>query len=199
MASISGTHSTYSAVKIRRYPLANLHSRREPSFVTIPPVGRQVWPAHSVARDIPAGLCSVSNSSVSKTNAVEKDPLSLWHRYVDWLYQHKELGVYLDVSRIGFTNEFFERMEPMMQSAFMAMQELEKGAIANPDEGRMVGHYWLRNAALAPNSFLRSQIEKTLNAICDFAEKIINAKVRMHIQFLNSFLWECLKGYSWKI
>ena len=37
-----------------------------------------------------------------------------------------------------------------MQNAFLAMTELERGAIANPDEKRMVGHYWLRNSALAP-------------------------------------------------
>lgn len=110
--------------------------------------------------------------------AIEKDPINLWHRYVDWLYQHKELGLYLDVSRIGFTDEFFERMEPRLQKAFRAMQDLEKGAIANPDEGRMVGHYWLRNPNLAPNSFLRLQIEKTLDAICKFADEIISAKIK---------------------
>ena len=30
------------------------------------------------------------------------------------------------------------------------MDALEKGAIANPDENRMVGHYWLRDPELAP-------------------------------------------------
>ncbi|KAL0925458.1 hypothetical protein M5K25_003790 [Dendrobium thyrsiflorum] len=178
MASISGMYSPSSAVKIGRSPITILLSRRDPFFVPIAPAGRSVRLAQSVARDIPSGLSPVSNSPASKTTAVEKDRVSLWHRYVDWLYQHKELGLYLDVSRIGFTNEFLERMEPRMQSAFVAMQELEKGAIANPDEGRMVGHYWLRNVALAPNSFLRSQIEKTLNAICEFADKIISAQIK---------------------
>ena len=31
-----------------------------------------------------------------------------------------------------------------MQRAFQTMDELVNGAIANPDEQRMVGHYWLR-------------------------------------------------------
>ncbi|XP_020597244.1 glucose-6-phosphate isomerase 1, chloroplastic isoform X2 [Phalaenopsis equestris] len=178
MASICGIHSHYSAVKIRRLPLANLFSRRDPSFLPIASAGRPIQSAQAVARDIPAALSSVSNCPEWKTATIEKDPVSLWHRYVDWLYEHKELGIYLDVSRIGFTNEFFETMEPRMQRAFMAMQDLEKGAIANPDEGRMVGHYWLRNVALAPNSSLRSQIEQTLNAICEFADKIISTKIR---------------------
>ncbi|GLT90198.1 hypothetical protein SLE2022_081440 [Rubroshorea leprosula] len=73
----------------------------------------------------------------------------LWKWYFGWLYQHKELKLYLDVSRIGFTDEFVVKMEPRFQVAFKAMEELEKGTIANPDEGRMVGHYWLRNSKLA--------------------------------------------------
>lgn len=74
-------------------------------------------------------------------------------------------------------------MEPKLQKAFRAMQDLEKGAIANPDEGRMVGHYWLRNPKLAPNSFLRLQIENTLDAICKFADDVISAKVTFLFRF----------------
>lgn len=96
---------------------------------------------------------------------------------MDWLYQHKDLGLYLDVSRVGFTDQFFDEMEPRLQSAFKAMEELDKGSIANPDEGRMVGHYWLRNPKLAPNSFLRLQIENTLEAVCKFAEEVVGGKV----------------------
>lgn len=108
---------------------------------------------------------------------LEKDPEVLWHRYVDWLYQHKDLGLYIDVSRIGFTDEFYAEMEPRFQKAFKTMEELEKGAIANPDEGRMVGHYWLRDPPRAPNSFLRLQIENTLEAICKFADEVISGKI----------------------
>lgn len=96
---------------------------------------------------------------------------------MDWLYQHKELRLFVDVSRIGFTDEFVREMEPRLQKAFADMEELEKGAIANPDEGRMVGHYWLRDSKRAPKPFLSSQIEKTLDALCDFAQDIISGKV----------------------
>ena len=37
------------------------------------------------------------------------------------------------------------------------MDALEKGAIANPDEKRMVGHYWLRAPELAPTPELRQR------------------------------------------
>ncbi|BAF23967.1 glucose-6-phosphate isomerase 1, chloroplastic [Oryza sativa Japonica Group] len=118
------------------------------------------------------------HADVLAHGAVDKDPIRLWNRYVEWLYQHKQLGLFVDVSRIGFTEEFLRRMEAPMGRAFAAMRELEKGAIANPDEGRMVGHYWLRNPALAPNSFLRDKIETTLERILAFASDVISAKIR---------------------
>lgn len=121
---------------------------------------------------------------------MEKDPRALWARYVDWLYQHKELGLYLDVSRIGFSDEFVKEMEPRFMKAFKTMEELEKGAIANPDEGRMVGHYWLRNSTLAPTPFLKTQIDVTLDRVWDFAQDVISAKV---CAFFNYYLIFCAK------
>ena len=52
-------------------------------------------------------------------------------------------------------------MKGPMGEAFAEMAALEKGAIANPDEKRMVGHYWLRAPALAPTAELREAIEET--------------------------------------
>ncbi|CAI9303056.1 unnamed protein product [Lactuca saligna] len=139
---------------------------------------------HSVARDAPSSLSKIAatgdgvpGKSVAK-KGLETDPKVLWERYTEWLYQHKDLGLYLDVSRVGFTDEFVKEMEPRFMKAFQAMEDLEKGAIANPDEGRMVGHYWLRNPKLSPNSFLRLQIENTLEAISTFAEDIIVGKIK---------------------
>ncbi len=45
-----------------------------------------------------------------------------------------------------------------LDAALVAMRALEAGAIANPDEGRMVGHFWLRAPELAPTAELREQI-----------------------------------------
>jgi glucose-6-phosphate isomerase len=52
------------------------------------------------------------------------------------------------------------------------MAALEGGAIANPDEKRMVGHYWLRAPELAPTPELRTAIESTLEAIKTFVAKV---------------------------
>lgn len=137
-----------------------------------------------MAREVSAELAKSDGGAVAeeeKKKVLEKDPRALWRRYLDWLYQHKELGLYLDVSRVGFTDEFVAEMEPRFQAAFKAMEELEKGAIANPDEGRMVGHYWLRDPKRAPNSFLRVQIENTLEALLKFSGDVVSGKVRIVI------------------
>ena len=42
--------------------------------------------------------------------------------------------------------------------ALAAMERLESGAIANMDEKRQVGHYWLRDPDLAPTPELRQAL-----------------------------------------
>ena len=53
----------------------------------------------------------------------------------------------------------------MLQKALEDMQALEGGAIANPDEQRMVGHYWLRAPKLAPTPEIAQEIEQVQAAI----------------------------------
>src|SRR5690606_27077023 len=63
-------------------------------------------------------------------------------------------------------------MAPKMAEVFRHMEELEGGALANPDEGRMVGHYWLRAPELAPAVGIRREIEEALQAVRDFARQV---------------------------
>ncbi|MBD2518387.1 glucose-6-phosphate isomerase [Nostoc sp. FACHB-973] len=100
------------------------------------------------------------------------DARALWQRYQNWLYFHEGLGLYLDVSRMRFDDAFVESLQPKFDKAFADMAQLEKGAIANPDENRMVGHYWLRNPDLAPTPELTQEIVQTLEQIEAFAEKV---------------------------
>ncbi len=76
-----------------------------------------------------------------------------------------------------FPEDFFEKMQPKIGKAFAAMRELEAGAIANPTEKRMVGHYWLRNPALAPTAEIRKEIEDTTNRVKKFAEDVHAGKI----------------------
>lgn len=100
------------------------------------------------------------------------DAATLWQRYQDWLYYHAGLELYLDVSRMPFGNDFVAAMQPKFEQAFRAMADLEAGAIANPDEQRMVGHYWLRAPELAPTPELQQDIVETLEQIETFTHRI---------------------------
>ena len=97
---------------------------------------------------------------------------TLWNRYRKYLCTSTETGLTLDISRMKFADSFFAEMEPAMQGAFTEMRELEGGSIANRDEGRMVGHYWLRNPPLSPSREIRSQIEAAVAQILAFSENI---------------------------
>ncbi len=97
---------------------------------------------------------------------------SLWDRYQKYLCNCPNIGLSLDISRLKFPETFFYSMEPAIQSAFSEMAELEKGGIANQDEERMVGHYWLRNSSLSPSNKIKIEIESTLEQILAFSSKI---------------------------
>ena len=102
---------------------------------------------------------------------------SLWQRFQQYFVHYDDLGFSLDISRMRFSDDFFEKTQPKIDKAFTAMRELESGAIANPDEKRMVGHYWLRNSALAPTTELRTDIEGTNKRIKRFAGDIHAGKI----------------------
>ncbi|MDT9199394.1 glucose-6-phosphate isomerase [Limnospira fusiformis KN01] len=106
------------------------------------------------------------------------DAITLWQRYQDWLYYHEEIGLYLDISRIRFDQAFLEAMKPKFDGAFRDMEALEGGAIANPDEQRMVGHYWLRNPELAPTPQIKQQIIDTVNKIETFVAKVHKGEIK---------------------
>src|ERR1043166_1451737 len=97
---------------------------------------------------------------------------ALWQRFQRYFLRYNDLGFSIDISRMKFPDEFFGQMQPKIDKAFAAMRELEAGAIANPDERRMVGHYWLRNPALAPNAQVRAEIEQTNARIKQFAADV---------------------------
>lgn len=97
-----------------------------------------------------------------------------WNNFKENLYHHEKLGLWLDLSKMGFADDFFNTVEPAMQRAFANMADLEAGAIANPDEKRMVGHYWLRNAKLAPTAELAEEISTTISKIKAFAADVHN-------------------------
>ncbi len=100
-----------------------------------------------------------------------------WSRFQQYLYTHPDLGLSVDISRMPFPDGYLAKLEPDLQAAYTAMQALEAGAIANPDEGRMVGHYWLRAPQLAPTKELSAEISDTLAAMNRFAADVHAGKI----------------------
>ena len=89
---------------------------------------------------------------------------------VDQKYlEYPETGLALDLSRMNSPDEFIPSIESRLQKAFSEMAELERGAIANPDEKRMVGHYWLARIGSEPG--------RTLAVTTEIRNGILEAQV----------------------
>lgn len=102
----------------------------------------------------------------------------MWERYKQYLFHHEHLGLTLDISRVPFPEDYLPSMEGKMAEIYEQMAELEGGAIANPDEGRMVGHYWLRCPELAPDPAIAREIRETVAAIKSFAARVHEGSIR---------------------
>ncbi len=100
-----------------------------------------------------------------------------WQSFNESLLRYPQFGFSIDLSLMDIEADFFTRMQPRVDQAFADIAALEGGAIANPDEGRMVGHYWLRNADLAPTAELKQAITGPLAELKEFAAKVHSGEV----------------------
>jgi glucose-6-phosphate isomerase len=96
-----------------------------------------------------------------------------WERFCRGWYAHPDLGITLDVSKMGLPDDLFAKSAVRMQAAFAAMDRLEAGDIANADEGRMVGHYWLRAPQRAPAGLV-PKIQDGIADVEAFAKEILS-------------------------
>jgi len=94
--------------------------------------------------------------------------LELWQRFQDRLYYHSGLEIFLDLSRMDYTEQHVAALQPKFEQAFLAMDKLELGEFSNPDEHRRVGHYWLRDPERALEPEIRSDILETMQNIEKF-------------------------------
>jgi len=95
-----------------------------------------------------------------------------WQRYQHQLIRYSQPDLWLDPSRMGVDDDSLADKTADCHHALSAMAELEAGAFANPDEGRMVGHYWLRDPAIAPTSEIRQAIELDIASSRTFAADV---------------------------
>ena len=99
---------------------------------------------------------------------------SSWQSYQDSVTRYPELGFTIDTSRMDIPSDFPEQLSSEISRAFEGITKIEAGEIMNPDEGRMVGHYWLRNPELAPNNEIKEQITAPLADLKELASKILS-------------------------
>ncbi len=89
-------------------------------------------------------------------------------------------GLLVDVSRTCLPTHA-RTSDPLLLEAFPAafsgMAALESGSVANPDEGRRVGHYWLRAPELAPDPVVKMHVEEALARVRAFAAEVHAGKV----------------------
>ena len=102
---------------------------------------------------------------------------SLWSRFQQYFLSYDDLGLSVDISRMDFPEDYFAGMAFVADRACKQMKALEAGEIANPDENRMVGHYWLRKASLAPTQEIRDAITSTEKAVLSFAADMHSGKI----------------------
>src|SRR5262249_40780631 len=110
--------------------------------------------------------------------AAEAPAALLWERYREFLWADAGVGATVDVSRVRFDHEYLGRMRPRIDRAMTAMAALEAGAIANPGERRMVGHYWLRAPELAPTPEIAAEIQAAIEAVRGFAARVHEGRMR---------------------
>lgn len=103
--------------------------------------------------------------------------LSAWHTFQKSLYSNESLDFYIDLSGTRISPDDLLAHQSIFSKALAAMQDLEGGTIANPDENRQVGHYWLRNPELAPNEGVKAEIIKTKESITSFASQILSGQI----------------------
>ncbi len=133
------------------------------------------------------------NLSNNNNNPMTTD----WSRFCDLLWFDKALGFWIDTSKMNITPQDIDNLKPNFDKAFMAMDQLESGSIANKDEGRRVGHYWLRTFDLAPSEEISIKLSAELTRIKKFGEDIRNGAIRSAngIKFKN-ILWIGIGGSS---
>ncbi len=95
-----------------------------------------------------------------------------WEQFCRFFLEDPDTGLSFDFSRCDLTDSFLDSMSSAARKAFLDMEALERGEIANPDENRMVGHYWLRAPQLAPTAQITADITNTLQQIKEFSAAI---------------------------
>ncbi len=126
---------------------------------------------------------------------MNKHNLNNWKKFSNYLWFNNELNIWIDISKINFIEEDFEDINKKFVKVFNALDDLENGAIANIDENRQVGHYWLRNSSIAPSNIIRDKIDNEISNIKEFGKEILEGNIlNSKFQKYTDVLWIGIGG-----
>ena len=121
--------------------------------------------------------------------------LSEWDKFSNYLWFDKELKIWIDISKVNFNDTDFSNLSKCFEDVFLAIDDLEKGAISNIDENRQVGHYWLRNSSISPNRQIKEIIDSEISLIERFGNDVINGKLlNKNGEIFTDVLWIGIGG-----
>lgn len=136
------------------------------------PTAHRILQRHELVVHVPAPGVYVLRRAMNMTNE------QLWQRFQEYYAEFPSIDLAIDISRMRFSDSFWQSMKKPMAKAFRAMEKLEGGAVANPDEKRMVGHYWLRDPKLAPTKAIQAEIRRAVSAVKRFSGETHSGKVK---------------------
>ncbi len=100
-----------------------------------------------------------------------------WERFERFFWHHVTSLISIDWSLMGIDEDYVEKMSEAYKRVFDEMELLEIGNIANPDEERMVGHYWLRPSLVVGREAFAEEIEDCCERVKMFAEQVHEGRV----------------------
>jgi glucose-6-phosphate isomerase len=111
------------------------------------------------------------------TQTKAKTLLCNWKSFSQTFFDYPEVGFSLDLSTSGVSPMRLKKLGPQLGKALKAMARLEAGEIANQDENRMVGHYWLRDSRLAPEAEIGDAVDSTILGVKQFARDVHSGRL----------------------
>ncbi len=110
----------------------------------------------------------------------------------DLVCQHPPLPWILDATLARVSPAALDALP--WDRAFDEMEALEGGAVANPDEGRQVGHYWLRDPMRAPTVGQARAIGEAGERLRGFLADVRSGAVRARDGRYTDLLWIGIGG-----
>ncbi len=125
----------------------------------------------------PEIICEVVQSLLTPYEFMTTAVPSSWSHFQNTFLRFANPELSLDYSLVSLPEGFFAAHAAAAQQALKDMAALESGSVANPDEKRMVGHYWLRTPEISPTAEIRQQIESDLAEAKSFAAAVHRGQI----------------------